>query len=99
MTTEIITIEDLRVFKEDLLKELGKILKEHTDNTSKKWLKSYEVKKLLGISSGTLQNMRINGTLPYTKIGGIIYYDHQDIQEMLENRKQNNKMLGQVFDR
>jgi hypothetical protein len=38
------------------------------------WLKSSEVRKLLKISSGTLQNLRINGTLNFYKIGGILYY-------------------------
>jgi hypothetical protein len=39
----------------------------------KKWLKSSEVKKMLGISPGTLQNLRINGMLPFTKIGGLSF--------------------------
>ncbi|WP_421878262.1 helix-turn-helix domain-containing protein [Marinoscillum sp.] len=43
------------------------------------------------MSPGTLQNLRINGTLPFTKIGGVIYYDYQDIHKMLtENRVHNN---------
>jgi hypothetical protein len=37
---------------------------------SKQWLKSVDVRKMLNISPGTLQNLRINGTLRYTKIGG-----------------------------
>ena len=34
---------------------------------------------MLRISPGTLQNLRVNGTLAYTKIGGIIYYKYEDI--------------------
>jgi len=49
------------------------------------------VKKLLGISPGTLQNLRINGTLPFTKIGGVILYDYEDIQKMLSNHKRGQK--------
>jgi hypothetical protein len=41
----------------------------------------------LGLSIGKLQTLRINGTLAYTKIGGIIYYDHEDIVKMMESRK------------
>ncbi|HYJ65662.1 MAG TPA: hypothetical protein VEV62_18100 [Parafilimonas sp.] len=33
--------------------------------------------------------MRINGTLPYTKIGGVIYYNYDDIQSMLEANKRH----------
>jgi hypothetical protein len=50
----------------------------------KKWLKSVEVRKLLNISPGTLQNLRINGTLRYTKIGGIMYYKLENINKILE---------------
>lgn len=48
------------------------------------WLKSSEVRKLLKISPGTLQNLRINGTLQYNRVGGIIFYKYEDIQKMLE---------------
>jgi hypothetical protein len=45
---------------------------------------------LLQVSPGTLQNLRINGTLPYTKVGGIIYYDAEEIQGvMTANRVQH----------
>jgi hypothetical protein len=40
------------------------------------------------VSAGTLQTLRINGTLQYTKIGGIIYYDFDHIQKtLLQNLK------------
>ena len=58
---------------------------------SKKWLKSPEVRELLSISTGTLQNLRINGTLPYTKIGGVIYYDYDEILKILEENCVNKK--------
>uniref|UniRef100_UPI00404892CE helix-turn-helix domain-containing protein n=1 Tax=Roseivirga sp. TaxID=1964215 RepID=UPI00404892CE len=55
-------------------------------------MKSYEVRKLLDISPGTLQNLRVNGTLPFTKIGGVIYYDYTDIQSMLQSNKFQNRL-------
>ncbi|TAJ13744.1 DNA-binding protein [Marinilabiliaceae bacterium JC017] len=87
MAAEIITTDDLREFKMDLLSEIEKLLKSHAGNQTKKWLKSYEVRKLLNISPGTLQNLRVNGTLPFTKIGGVIYYDYADIHDMIESNK------------
>jgi hypothetical protein len=75
MPTEIVTTDDLHEFKTELIKEFKKLLAIHHGQPSKKWLKSYEVRKLLGISPGTLQNLRVNGTLPFTKIGGVIFYD------------------------
>lgn len=91
MPSEIITTGDLREFKTELLAEFRKLLKEHHGQPAKKWLKSYEVRKLLGISPGTLQNLRINGTLPYTKIGGSLFYDYEDIRKMLEENQVKNR--------
>ncbi|NJO93081.1 MAG: helix-turn-helix domain-containing protein [Chloroflexia bacterium] len=93
MATEIITTDDLREFKIELLEDFKRLLKEHGGQPSKKWLKSPEVRKLLGISPGTLQNLRINGTLPYTKIGGILYYDNEDIQKILMDKKKQNRLF------
>jgi hypothetical protein len=82
-TIEMITREDLAVFKNELLTEMKKIMAPG-QGQSKQWLKSYEVRKMLTISPGTLQNLRINGTLRFTKIGGMMYYKLEDIQKLLE---------------
>jgi hypothetical protein len=87
MPAQIVTTDDLLEFKVELLESFKKLLKENSGQPSKKWLKSYEVRKILSISPGTLQNLRINGTLPFTKIGGVIYYDYADIQTMLQANK------------
>ena len=90
MPAQILTTDDLREFQEVLLEEIKKLLRQSGVQPTKKWLKSPEVRKMLAISPGTLQNLRINGTLPYTKIGGVIYYDYEDIQKMLADHKTNN---------
>ena len=84
MAVDIITKEDLKEFKIELLEDLQKMLSQKTQD--KKWLKSNEVRKLLKISSGTLQTLRINGTLQYSKVGGTIYYNYQDIEKMLNQK-------------
>jgi len=89
MGATIITSEDLMEFKVELLEDIKDLLENQNKQTNKKWLKSNEVRELLGISPGTLQNLRINGTLPYTKIGGVLYYDQQEIMEVLERNKVN----------
>jgi hypothetical protein len=83
MEVNILTKEDLHQFKTDLVAELKAILKIAAE-PPKKWLKSEEVKKLLNVSPGTLQTLRINGTLQYTKIGKIIYYDFEHLQKTME---------------
>ena len=84
MNLEIITKEDLREFESRLLTEIKKLVQLDGQGTSKKWLKSNEVRKLLKISPGTLQNLRINGTLSFTRIGSIISYKLEDINKLLE---------------
>src|SRR5580658_71186 len=84
---QLITKDYLQEFKEDLLAEIGRLLQSGGMKVTQKWLKSDEVKKLLNVSSGTLQAMRRSGTLPYTKIGGLIYYNMDDIHRMLDGTK------------
>jgi hypothetical protein len=90
MAIEVITKEDLNEFRVLLLKELKDLLQQKHQQT-KQWLKSTEVRKLLNISPGTLQTLRINKTLSYTKIGGTIYYAYQDIEKVLELNKVNSE--------
>ncbi|MBP6661635.1 MAG: helix-turn-helix domain-containing protein [Paludibacter sp.] len=87
MSAQIITTDDLREFKIELLDEIRAIVSEQKTAISKKWLKSNEVRNLLNISPGTLQTLRINGTLPYTKIGGTNYYNFTDIEKLLSKNK------------
>lgn len=88
MPVNLLTQEDLHHFKTELFNELKGILK-HAADPPKKWLKSEEVKKILKVSPGTLQTLRINGTLQYTKLGGIIYYDFEHIEKTM---KQNLRL-------
>lgn len=82
MQVEIITKDDLKQFKTELLNDIKAIVK--PQEKGKEWLKSVEVRKMLNISLGTLQNLRINRTLRYTKIGGMMYYKLEDITRLLE---------------
>lgn len=86
MPIEIVTKQDLNEFRTLLLNDFKEILQTKPQQ-NKPWLKSSEVRKLLAISPGTLQTLRINKTLSYTKIGGIIYYAHLDIEKLLEQNK------------
>lgn len=82
MAAEIITKEDLQEFGKNLLNQIRGMLGQ-TFEEPKKWLKTYQVKNLLKISDNTLQTLRDNGTIPFTKIGGILYYSYDDINRVL----------------
>lgn len=86
---QLVTVADLENFKEELLSGLKTILSQFVTVKQKKWLKSYQVKKLMGISHGTLQTLRNNGTIPFNKVGGTIYYDEDEITEAI--RAHNKK--------
>lgn len=92
MAMEILTSEDLQRFKAELLEELRILFEENLKpHETKKWLKTPEVLRILKLSPSTLQTLRLNGTIPYTKIGCSLYYDNQDILKILTDNKTTNK--------
>ena len=87
MNVELVTKNDLDNLRDTLLKELRSLVGIKSD--TKKYLKSSEVREILGCSPGTLQNLRVNGTLEYTKIGGTIYYSSASVDEVFEKNKRS----------
>ena len=85
-------ITDLKEFKSQLIAELLAALKSQTIQPQKKWLKSHEVRRLLKISPGTLQTLKSTGVIPYTKVGGVHFFDYEDIQHVLESGKINYRI-------
>jgi hypothetical protein len=82
MNLNLITIEDLKTLKEEIILELKQIINQPIDTT---WLKSQDVKKILGCSEGTLIHLRASGALPYCKIGGTIYIRKKDVDRLFES--------------
>ncbi|PKD20036.1 transcriptional regulator [Salegentibacter salinarum] len=87
MMSTPITRDDLQDFKMELLRDIKQLLKQQKSARIKKYLRSSEVMDYLQISPGTLQNLRLNGTLPYIKIGRIIYYDPGEVQKVMEKNR------------
>lgn len=83
----LITLQDLLDLKTELVREIRNIV---PPAKPQKWLKSLEVRKLLGLSAGKLQNMRNNNEIPFTRIGGIIYYLEEEIYQLLESNSNIN---------
>lgn len=83
---QIVTREDLNEFRTQLLRDFKELI-QHKPEQSKQWLKSIEVRKLLNISPGTLQTLRINGILTYSKIRGTYYYANDDIEKLMNSTK------------
>ncbi|ALL06223.1 transcriptional regulator [Pedobacter sp. PACM 27299] len=91
-TLELLTKEDLEMFKLELFAELRRPgQKLHKQSEQKEWLKSYEVRKLLSISPGTLQSLRNTGTLKFNKIGGLMYYKYEDVATLVEGKSREGR--------
>ena len=82
---EILTKEDLNEFKEEVLGRLDDAL--NKTNVSREWLRSTEVQEWLNISSGTLKALREGGEIPFSKLGGSLYYNYNDLVAVLEANK------------
>jgi hypothetical protein len=81
----LVTVQDLHNMKEEIISEFAAMTGNIT--TQKEWLRSAEVMGMLSISTGTLQNLRINGDIPFTKIGGTLYYERKAILKVLNDNK------------
>ena len=81
----LVTVQDLQELKAEIISEIKLIIGNST--TQKEWLRSSEVMEMLSISSGTLQNLRINRDIPFTKMGGTLYYERAEVVKALNKCK------------
>jgi hypothetical protein len=84
MAIEIITKEDLQQFRLQLLVDLQQLLSSQVTPGNKKWLKGKEVRQMLNISSNTLQGLRVSGKIRCSRVGSILYYRYEDLQQLLD---------------
>ena len=85
---QIVTLEEFREFEGKVLSTLEEI-KSSVNNdgsTKKRWIRSTEVKALLDISHGKLQQMRDSGQIKFTRIGRVIFYDIREIEKMMKEK-------------
>lgn len=84
---EPVTKEDLWQFAAEIIREVKKISLPVTNqaaNIGDEWLKSKAVLKILDISPGTLQNIRVTGKIRYKKVLGSYYYSKSDILKLFK---------------
>ena len=90
MSIEILSKEDLQVFRVQLLNDIRELLFIN-QGTNMEWLRSSEIRKTLKISAGTLQNLRVTGKLKPSKIGGIFFYRNSDVEKLMDSANENQK--------
>jgi hypothetical protein len=81
-----VTKEDLRQFGMLLIGTIRKMI-EGSKQTEKaevdvEWLKARVVRKMLDISPGSLQNLRITGKVRFKKVLGSYYYNKEDLIQL-----------------
>lgn len=86
---EIITKEDLRQFGLLLLDNMRSIIQEanygKTELLQPEWLKSKAVRKMLDISAGSVQNLRVTEKVRYKKVLGSYYYNREDLLKLFSD--------------
>ncbi len=79
----VVTKDDLRQFGIVLLNDIRQLVEQDkdkdTDTLHPEWLKSKVVRRLMDMSAGTLQNLRITGKVRHKKILGSYYYNKVDL--------------------
>lgn len=63
-----------------------------SDTPLEDWIDNQDVMQALHISPRTLQTLRSNGILPYSRIGNKLYYRKQDILKILSDNYTMNKI-------
>lgn len=86
MEIEIVTKDDLEEFRRKLLVDLAEMIRSTKNIEEKEYLRTREVRKLLGgISHGTLLNLRVKRLLNPTKIEGVYYYKLAEVKKLLSD--------------
>lgn len=83
VANELATKEDLNKLGREIMEAIGTSLDNSRDN--KEWLRSKEVQEMLGISASGLQNLRIKGIIPFSKIEGTLFYPRDGILQVLND--------------
>jgi hypothetical protein len=84
---EVLTREDLRIFKLELIVEIQKMLREALTNMpdTNEGYKTRHVREILGCSVNKLVTLRIARKIRVVKIGGTLYYNKEDVKNLLKN--------------
>ena len=84
--SDSVTKDDLRQFGLLLLNDIRKIIVEsqtsEKESLDPEWLKSRVVRKLMDMSAGSLQNLRVTEKVRFKKVLGSYYYNKTDLEKL-----------------
>jgi len=86
---EIVTKEDLRQFGLLLLDKIQAVFKDkdsgRIETLEPEWIRSKSVRKLLDISAGSVQNLRMTQKVRFKKVLGSYYYNKEDLLKLFKD--------------
>jgi hypothetical protein len=88
MEINLVTKEDLLRVKQEILEQIKHLLDGQSGHPE--YLKSKDVKRILGCSDSKLESLRKSGRLKFTKLQGTLYYISEDVYELLEPEPARN---------
>ena len=80
--SEYVTKDDLRQYSLMIIDEIRKLKTEIKKDDEVEWLKSRAARKMLTMSAGSLQNLRVTGRVRFKKILGSYYYNRTDLLKL-----------------
>ena len=80
--SEHVTKDDLRQYSLMIIDEIRKLKPEIKKDDDVEWLKSRAAKKMLTMSAGSLQNLRVTGRVRFKKVLGSYYYNRGDLEKL-----------------
>jgi hypothetical protein len=92
--SEGVTKEDLKQFGLQLMDSLRMMIQKAApdkEQADPEWLKSRVVRKMLDISAGSLQNLRITGKIRFKKVLGSYYYNKSDLMQLFNENGDANE--------
>lgn len=79
----LISSEQLQELIQEIQELKAIIQKQSSMGDFPELLRTFEVRRLLKISQSSLADLRNNGTIPFTKLGGSIYYFKKDLMKII----------------
>lgn len=86
MFIDYITKNDLEQFRIKIMQDISGMLKENTQlrNEPPVGYKTADAKRMLNCSTNKLASLRVSRKIRTKKIGGTLYYNKDDIKNLLE---------------
>lgn len=85
------TFEEIAAKLNRFVQRVESLCREHGGKETGEWMNNHEIYRRLRISPRTLQTLRDNGTLAFTKIRNRTYYRPDDVEHVIGNVEEKRK--------